>query len=65
MYTYRIKKNDLAIPYKVYANTRRNFLEKGNQTTVVCRAGLKHVRGVRPNRAADFRGAILDPTMID
>ena len=27
------------------------------------RAGLRHVRGVRPNRAAKFRGAaILDPT---
>ena len=29
----------------------------------VSRAGLRHVRGVRPNRAAKFRGAaLLDPT---
>jgi len=30
-----------------------------------CRAGLRHVQGVRLNRAADFRGegAVLDPTM--
>ena len=25
------------------------------------RAGLRHVRGVRPKRAANFRGAIFDP----
>ena len=31
-----------------------------------CRAGLRHVRCVRPNRAAKFSGAaILDPTKID
>ena len=24
-------------------------------------SGLRHVRGVRPNRAADFTAAILDP----
>jgi len=30
-------------------------------TWTCLRAGLRHVRGVRPNRAADFRGsAILD-----
>jgi len=31
----------------------------------IIRAGLRHVRGVQPNRAAKFRGgAILDPTKI-
>jgi len=28
---------------------------------LVARAGVRHVRGVRPNSAAEFRGAILDP----
>ena len=27
-----------------------------SQTVWVYRAGVRHVRGVRPNRAADFRG---------
>jgi len=32
----------------------------------VFRAGLRHARGVRPNRAAKFKeAAILDPTKIN
>ena len=42
-------------------HTQMNRLMRFTLLLLSYRAGLRHVRGVRPNRAADFRGAaILD-----
>ena len=38
-----------------------DHVQTGDSDSLATRAGLRHVRGVRPNRAADFRGRHFGP----